>query len=117
MGDSQMENIGQIQSGKEPAKNKIGAADQQSLPGSQVSRGGIYASQHVDKNDQIACDVVEFHEASAQHDSSKNQPLASHKRMKFSVRGHKNHIHNHSSTVGPANLQADLRTAATGLDS
>src|SRR6266403_942384 len=61
MSDSQMKNIGQIQPAKNPTKDKINSAYQHSSPRSQMSRGGIHTSQHVAKNNQIACDVVYFH--------------------------------------------------------
>src|SRR5690242_20149695 len=62
MSDSQMKKIGQIQPAKKPAKDKIGSADQYSFPWSPLSRSGIHASQQVQKNDQIAYDVVYFHD-------------------------------------------------------
>jgi hypothetical protein len=73
MRDSQMKNIGQIQPGEKPAEDKINSADQQSGPSSQVSWGGIHTSQHVEKNYQIAGDVVDFHDDPAWGDSSKNE--------------------------------------------
>jgi hypothetical protein len=62
MCDSQMKNIGQIQPAKKPAKDKINSAYQQASPRTQMSGGGIHASQQVDKNNQIACEVVCFHD-------------------------------------------------------
>jgi hypothetical protein len=64
MSDSQMKNIRQIQSAEKPAKDKINSAYQHSHPGSQMSWGEIHTSQHVGKNNQIASDVVYFHEGS-----------------------------------------------------
>src|SRR5215472_11199115 len=61
MGNAQVKNIGQIQATEKPAKNKIGRADQQSLPRSQGSWSGIHAGQHVEQYDPIADDVVYFH--------------------------------------------------------
>ena len=55
MSDSQMKNIGQIQPGKKPTKDKINAAYQHSNPRSQVGWGGIHTSEHVEKNNQITC--------------------------------------------------------------
>jgi hypothetical protein len=62
--DSQMKNVGQIQPAKKPAKDKISSAYQNSSPRSQMSWGGIHTSKHVGKNNQIACDVVYFHDDS-----------------------------------------------------
>src|SRR5882724_5858713 len=59
--DSQMKNVGQIQAAKKPAKDKINSAYKHSNPRSQVSWGGVHTSQHVSKNNQIACDAVNFH--------------------------------------------------------
>jgi hypothetical protein len=56
-----MKNIGQIQPAKEPAKDKINSSYQHSHPRSQMSRGGVHTSQHVAKNNQIACEIVYFH--------------------------------------------------------
>jgi hypothetical protein len=56
-----MENIGQIQPAKKPAKDKINSAYQHSNPRSQMSWGGVHTSQHVGKNNQIACEIVYFH--------------------------------------------------------
>jgi hypothetical protein len=73
MRDSEMKNIGQIQPGEEPAEDEINSADQQSSPRSQAGGGGIHTSQHVEKNYQIAGDVVDFHDDPAWGDSSKNE--------------------------------------------
>ena len=62
MSDSQMKNIGQVQPAKKPTKDKINSAYQQTSPRSQLSWSGIHTSQHVGKNNQIACDIVDFHE-------------------------------------------------------
>src|SRR6266704_7046628 len=59
--DSQMKNVSQIQAAKKPAKDKITSAHKHSYPRSQMSWGGVHTSQHVSKNNQIACDVVNFH--------------------------------------------------------
>jgi hypothetical protein len=59
-----MKNIGQIQATEKPTKNEISRADQHSPPWSQGSGSGIHASQRVEKNDQIADDVVYFHDDS-----------------------------------------------------
>src|ERR1043166_8103276 len=64
MSDSHMKNIGQIQPGKKPTKEKIDSAYQKPNPRPQLRRGGIHTSQHVGKNNQIACDVVYFHDKS-----------------------------------------------------
>src|SRR5579864_3842874 len=64
MSDSQMKNIGQIQPAKKPTKNKINSAYEHSSPRSQMSWGGVHTSQQVDKNNQIAGDIVYFHEDS-----------------------------------------------------
>src|ERR1700739_1857427 len=56
-----MKNIGQIQSAKKPAKDKICPADQHSYPGSQMSWGEIHASQHIQQNNRIADEIVYFH--------------------------------------------------------
>src|SRR6266403_4798506 len=61
MSDSQMKHIGQIQPAKKPTKDKINSAYQHSSPRSQMSWGGVHTSQHVAKNNQIACNVVYFH--------------------------------------------------------
>src|SRR5208283_456908 len=61
MSDSQMKNISQIHPGKKPTRDKINSAYQHSNPRSQMSWGGIHTSQHVGKNNQIACDIVYFH--------------------------------------------------------
>src|SRR5580693_6812071 len=65
MSDSEMKNVGQIQAAEKPAKNKINRADQQSFPWSQVSRSGIHARQHVGTNNQIAREIVYFHDRSS----------------------------------------------------
>jgi hypothetical protein len=62
MSDSQMKNIGQIQPAKKPTKDKVNSANQHSSPRSQMSWGGVDTNQHVGKNNQIACDIVDFHE-------------------------------------------------------
>src|SRR5579859_233267 len=64
MNDAQMEHIGQIQPAHEPAKNKISAADQQCSPGAQMSRSEKHASQQIEKNNQIAREVVYLHDDS-----------------------------------------------------
>src|SRR5579864_2436317 len=64
MSDSQMKNVGQIQPGEKPAKDKIDCPDQQTGPRSQMSRGGIHTSQQVANNNQIADEVVDFHDGS-----------------------------------------------------
>src|ERR1700730_2481445 len=64
MCDSQMKNIGQIQPARKPAKDKINSAYQHSSPRSQMSWGGKHASEHVEENNQIASDIVNFHEDS-----------------------------------------------------
>jgi len=73
MSDSQMKKIGQIQSAKKPTRDEINSADQQPIPRPQVSWGGIHTSQQVEKNDQIAIEVVDFQDAPAWADSSKNE--------------------------------------------
>src|SRR5713101_917954 len=73
MSDSQMKNIGQIQPAKKPAKDKINSAYQHSHPRSQMSWGEIQTSQHVGQNNQIACDVVYFHDGSAWGYSNRNR--------------------------------------------
>jgi hypothetical protein len=64
MRDSQMKHVRQIQPAHKPAKDKINSADQQSNPGSQMSRGRNHTSQHVEQNNQIADDIVNFHDDS-----------------------------------------------------
>ena len=64
MSDTQMKNVGQIQPAKEPAKDKINSADQRASPRSQMSWGEIHTTQHVGKNDQIAGEIVDFHDGS-----------------------------------------------------
>src|SRR5579859_1480151 len=64
MNDAQMEHIGQIQPAHEPAKNKISAADQQCSPGAQMSRSEKHASQQIEKNNQIAREIIGFHDGS-----------------------------------------------------
>jgi hypothetical protein len=64
MSDAEMKNIGQIQATEKPAKNKINRANQQSLPWSQVSGGKVQGSQHVGNNNQIAREIVYFHDGS-----------------------------------------------------
>src|ERR1700733_1199615 len=64
MSDSQMKNIRQIQPAKKPTENKISSADQHSHPGPRTSWGGIHTSQHVGKDNQIAQNVVGFHDDS-----------------------------------------------------
>src|SRR5882762_9575244 len=73
MSDSQMKNIGQIQPAKKPTKDKIDCAYQHSNPRSQMSWGGIHASQHVAQNNQIACDIVDSHGGSGGRYSSRNR--------------------------------------------
>src|SRR5579863_8144430 len=58
----QMKYISQEQSTHKPAKNKISRADRESLPRPQVSRSRINAGQHVEKNDEIAAEIVNFHD-------------------------------------------------------
>lgn len=64
MCDSQMKNVGQIQPTQKPAKGKINSAGQHSKPRAEMSWGEIHTSQHVSKNNRIACDVVYFHDDS-----------------------------------------------------
>src|SRR5580765_6891095 len=73
MSDSQMKNIGQIQPAKKPTKNKITSAYQHSSPRSQMSWRGIHTSQHVGKNNRIACEIVYFHRHSPRRYSNRNQ--------------------------------------------
>jgi len=61
MSDSQMKDIGQIQPGKKPTRNKIDSAYQHSGPRSELSWGKIHTSQPIGQNNQIAYDVVYFH--------------------------------------------------------
>src|SRR5215469_5151069 len=82
MGNSQMEDIGQIQATEKPAKNKIASADQQSLSRPQLSRSGIDRSQHVEKNDQIADDVIDFHDDSESRFQQRTRSLSSSKLRK-----------------------------------
>src|SRR5258708_15781916 len=81
MSDSQMENIGQIQPAKKPTKDKINSAYQHSSPRSQMSWGGIHASQHVGKNNQIACEIVYFHYDSSWHYSNINCNILSNNKL------------------------------------
>jgi hypothetical protein len=62
MSDSQMKNIGQVQPSRKPAEDKIDSADQQSGPRSQMRWGEIHTSQHVQNDNQIAREIVYFHE-------------------------------------------------------
>src|SRR5215467_15252322 len=59
--DSQMQDVGQVQAAEKPAKDKIGSAQEQSLPRSQLSRRGEHTGQRVAQNNQISIDVVDFH--------------------------------------------------------
>jgi hypothetical protein len=68
-----MKNVGQIQAAKKPAKDKVNSAYQHSSPRSQMSWGGVHTSQHVAKNNQIACDVVYFHDGSPWGYSNRNR--------------------------------------------
>jgi hypothetical protein len=68
-----MEDIGQVQPGQKPTKEKIDATNEQSGPRPQLSWGGKHASQQVEKNDQIAVDVIYLHDDPACVDSSRNQ--------------------------------------------
>jgi hypothetical protein len=63
MSDTQMKNIGQIQPAKKPAKDEISSGDQHSNPWPQMSWGEINTSQHVQNNNQIAREIVNFHDA------------------------------------------------------
>src|SRR5262249_51898821 len=74
MGDSHVKDIGQVQPGEKPAKDEIDSADQQADPRSQMSRSEIHAGQRIEQNDQIAVEVVDFHEewVSARGYSSRN---------------------------------------------
>jgi hypothetical protein len=67
-----MKDIGQIQAAKKPTTDKINSAYQHSSPRSQMSWGEIHTSQDVGKNNQIACEVVYFHDDSARDDSNIN---------------------------------------------
>jgi hypothetical protein len=67
-----MKNIGQIQSAKKPTKDKINSAYQQSNPRPQMSWGGIHTSQHVTQNNQIAREIVNFHDGSPLGYSNRN---------------------------------------------
>src|SRR5689334_7063081 len=71
MSDTQMKHIGQIQPAKKPTKDKINSAYQNSHPGSQMSWRGVHASQRVDQNNQIACEIVYFHDGSRRRYSSR----------------------------------------------
>src|SRR5580658_5344360 len=62
MRDSEMKNISQIQPAHKPAKDKINAADQHSCPRPQMSRGEIHTSQRVGNDNQVAREIVYFHE-------------------------------------------------------
>src|SRR5579859_2066095 len=73
MSDSQMKNVGQIQAAHKPTKNEINCADQHPDPGSQMSWGEIQTSQHVGQNNQITCDVVDFHDDSRLGHSNRNR--------------------------------------------
>src|SRR5438128_10119150 len=69
---SQMKNVSQKQAAKKPPKDKINSAYKHSNPRSQMIWGGVQTSQHVSKNDQIACDVVNFHDGSRWAYSNRN---------------------------------------------
>jgi len=73
--DSQMQNIGQVQPGYKPAKDKIRGADEQTYPRPPLSWRRIHTSHQVEKNDQIADCVVTFHEALAWDSSSPKFPM------------------------------------------
>jgi hypothetical protein len=80
MSDSQMKDIGQIQSTKKPAKDEIHSADQQSIPGSPTSRGGYHTSQDVEQNNQVAREIVGFQDSprdviQAEYDASFKQQV------------------------------------------
>src|SRR5277367_2441366 len=59
-----MKNVGQIQPAHKPAKDKINCPDQDSNPGPQMRWGGIHTTQQVGENNQIACEIVYFHDDS-----------------------------------------------------
>ena len=57
-----MKDIGEVQSRKEPAKNKVSHPDYESIPRPPLRRSRIHTSEHVEKNDEITSDVIDFHE-------------------------------------------------------
>src|SRR5258708_39734995 len=73
MSNSQIKNIGKRHTAKKPTKDKIDCAYQHSNPRSQMSWGGIHASQHVEQNNQIACDIVDSHRGSGGRYSNRNR--------------------------------------------
>src|SRR5580658_1356885 len=64
MSDSEMKNIGQIQAAHEPAKDEINCPYEQSAPGPQMSRSEIHTGERVGNNNQIAHEIVDFHDRS-----------------------------------------------------
>ena len=61
MRDTQVEDVGEIDTCKEPQKDKIDGADCQSTQWSDVLRSKKYASQAIECNDEIANDVIYLH--------------------------------------------------------
>ena len=71
VGDTQMEKVRQVQAAKEPTKDEISGGYQCASPRSQVRWGEIDADKHVGKHDQIAGEIVDFHQCSASGYSSR----------------------------------------------
>jgi hypothetical protein len=57
-----MKDISQIQSAHEPAEDKVSSAYQDSSPGAQMNWGEKHASQYVENNDQVAREIIGFHD-------------------------------------------------------
>src|SRR5947209_6990368 len=71
MNDAQVEHISQIQPAEQPAENKISAADQYSGPGSQMSRGEKHTGQQIEQDNQIAHEIIGFHDDSKAGNSNR----------------------------------------------
>jgi hypothetical protein len=61
MRDTQVENVSQIDTCKEPENDEIDGADCQSTEWPELFRSEEYATQAVERNDEIANDVIHSH--------------------------------------------------------
>jgi hypothetical protein len=100
-----MKNIGQIQPAKKPAKYEINCAYQHSSPRPQMSWGGIHASQHIRKNNQIAGDIVYFHGLPVALFKQKSQLLSNNKFEELPLRFEPAKI---ISAIGPKNARRKI---------
>ena len=64
MRDSHMKDIRQIHPAEKPKRDEIDSADEKSSPRSQMRRSEEHASQNVENNNQIADEIVCFHDGS-----------------------------------------------------